>query len=324
VKIPPESVMFPGRGVSLKGSFYTRRINGQLFISKWPRKQPTPRTANEADKRHLLLCAALSTKYMSSQEQDFSRKVAKVTKLASRDFLMLALFGRLGTFVRRDGTKVFSMAAMQNVSDLLDALGQLQGMILFKGDPWWEGLAIGLEGEVLQVGPDGYPIWSPGGTGLEGAGPMFAPPVFSPPGGAATYNPGFMVGLPIMPGDDLTVHGIKIWITALGSGRTIQAALYSDNAYNMTGGTLLASTAGLTPALGVNQLDFAVPAALNKNTFYWLCFNVTGGSGNLQLLNMDFPRNNYMYFTQGSTSLPSTAPTCTPGTGGYQFNWWAF
>jgi len=153
---------------------------------------------------------------------------------------------------------------------------------------------------------------------------MFQPPVFSPPGGSGTFNPGFMVGLPIMPGDDYEMSGVKTWITQLGTSRVIQAALYSDNAYTMQGGTLLGSTAGLTPVLGVNQMDFAAPVALTKNTLYWMCFNVTGGSGNLRQLNMDFPRNNYMYFTQSNTTLPSTAPTCTPGTGGYQFNWWAF
>lgn len=324
VKIPPGNFLIPHRGVSIRGQFYSRIVRGQVVYSKWPRRQPTPRTPKEADNRKLLEVATIATKYMSAQEQAFAADMAKRAKLLPRDFLMLALFGRLGVFVGRNGVKRYSMYAVQNVSEMLDALWQLKGGILVRGKDWWTGLPPGLPNEVLQMGPDGLPIWSPGGGG-GGAGAWFMqPPIFSPPAGAATVGAGAMIGIPFATGDDVELKGLKAWITATGTGRTIQAAIYSDNAYTLSGGTKLGESAGQNPVLQVNQLDFIAPVPLLKDTLYWMCLCVTGGSGNVQFLNMDFPRNNYMYFTQSNTSLPTTAPTATPGVSGYQFNWWAF
>lgn len=169
VKLPPDSAMFPGRGVALKGLFYTRQGRKGPVLVRWPRRQPTPRNALEADRRKLIAVAARVTTYMTPQEQAFSRQVSAVTKLLPRDFLMLALFTRIGVFIGRDGTKRYSMAAMQDVSDLLDALGQLEGMVLYRTAQWWTALPPGLPTMVLTIGDDGLPSWVfPSGGG--GAG----------------------------------------------------------------------------------------------------------------------------------------------------------
>lgn len=323
-KIPPSNFLMPGRGVSLNGVFYTRRTRKGFSVVKWPRKQPTPATALQADRQKLIALAARVTTYMTPQEQDFARKVAAVTKLLPRDFLMLALFQRIGTFIGRDGKKRYSVAAMQDVSDLLDALWQLKGGILVRDETWWTGLPAGVSGDLLQMGPDGLPIWSPAAGGGSGAGEFMAAFALRPQSAPATIGAGNFICNPIFPADDVTLSGINVMVAATGSGRKLVGGLYSDVAGTMTGGTLLAKSAGQVATTGLNQLTFQTPVDLNKNTFYWFGLAVYDGSGNLQTYTSDLTRNSYMYFAQSSASLPSTAPTSTPGTGATQFTWWAF
>lgn len=151
--------MFPGRGASLKGVGYTRNINGKIYWSKWPVSQKSARTAKEQASRDLFAVAARVTLYMSAPEQAFARELADETKLLPRDLLMISLFGRVGTVINPDGRKVYSMAALQDVSDLLDAIIQIPGAIIFRGPERWQGLTIGEEGQSLVVLPDDQLGW---------------------------------------------------------------------------------------------------------------------------------------------------------------------
>lgn len=169
MKIPPASVLFPGRGVSIKGVFYTRQINGKLVVSKWPRKQPASPGSAEAENRKLIAKAARYTAYMSSGSQAFAAALAKDSKLLPRDFLMIALFNRIGYVIFKDGRKVFSMAAVTDVSELLDAIGQTPGDLMVRGETWWQALPKGPPGTVLSVNEDGDYEWvTVGGGGSSG------------------------------------------------------------------------------------------------------------------------------------------------------------
>jgi hypothetical protein len=316
--------MFPGRGVSLKGQFYSYIVDGRLVVAKWPRRQPTARTAKEAENRKLLAKAARFTPYMSAGSQAFAAELAKVSKLLPRDFLMIALFNRIGYVVFRDGRKVFSMAAVTDVSNLLDALGQVPGDILVRGDTWWERLPVGAPGQVLTVQPDSKLAWEDASSGGGGSAYWKAPFTLKPRTAAGTINPGNFIGIPIMTGPADTISGIKIWCAQAGTGKSIVGGLYASNGFQIDGGALLAQSAAIPTTYGVLAMPFAAPVPLAADTFYWIGIAINGGSGDFKSVTAEVIQNNYQYWGQGAGSLPSIAPPATDGGGGSQFTWWAY
>lgn len=323
-KLPPENFTFPGRGVSLKGSFYTRRTKKGFTVVRWPRRQPTPATALQADRQKLIALAARVTAYMTPQEQAFARKVADATKLLPRDFLMLALFGRIGTFIGKDGKKRYSLAAMQDVSQILDALGQVKGDLLYRGVTWWDRLPIGDIGELLTVGPDGLPIWEVPPPPPSSGEPFMAPLLLKPTASAVTFATGAFAAYPIMASQDVVMTGVRLPVRATGTSKQIVAGLYEDVAGSLSGGTLVASTAATAPALGTQTLPFQSPVTLTALRYYYLGLINIGGSGNFQLTPQEITRNSTMFFTHSTTSLPATAPTATVDSGATQYTWWGY
>jgi hypothetical protein len=63
--------------------------------------------------------------------------------------------------VLTSGRKIFSVAAYQDVSLLLDAIGQIPGMVLFRDQDWWKALQPRLENDVLRLNADLKPEWGP-------------------------------------------------------------------------------------------------------------------------------------------------------------------
>lgn len=322
VKIPPESSTFPGRGVSIKGVFYTRKTRKGVAIVRWPRQRPTPATAGEADSRKLIALAARVTTYMTPQEQDFARQVSNVTKLLPRDFLMLALFQRIGTFVGRDGKKRYSVAAMQDVSELLDALGQIEGMILYRDGTWWTGLAIGEANQVLSVSDEGLPAWIDlvqGSNGLE----AFTMPPITPTLNTGLFGTGAFAGRSTYLPAGTVVNGVRVWCQNPNGPHTIGAALYAadGSTLDMGGGVKLAESPTAALALGLNSLPFTSQWTAPVSAFYWFGIGITG-TGNSYFGAGDFARNNE-YFTGVSFPLPNPAPSTTASSS-VNTNWWLY
>lgn len=322
VKTPPSQPLFPGRGVSLRGQFYTVNDKGQVVIRKWPRPQPTPRTQAEADNRALLAKAARFTAYMSAGSQQFAREVAAASKLLPRDLLMISLFNRLGYVIFRDGRKVYSMPAMQDVSDLLDALGQTPGDILIRGEDWWTYLPIGPENAVLAVGPDGLPIWSevPGGGGGQ---EFLQVPRANPSVASAIYGGNAFAGRPIFPEVGTVLRGMKVWVTTMPAAHGIYAGLYDPATPGgvLTGATLLVQGASQAMTLGLNVLPFAAPYTVTSQRWLWPGIIVTG-AGNVNFASLGYAAQN-SFFTQSTGTLPSTAPTATASTSN-NGSWWLY
>jgi len=322
VRIPPESVMFPGRGVSLRGQFYSRQVNGQYYFSKWPRRQPTPRNAKEADRRKLIALAANVTKYMSSQEQAFAADMSKRAKLLPRDFLMLALFGRLGVFVSKTGRKVYSMYAVQNVSEMLDALWQLKGGILVRGETWWEGLPAGAATQVLQMNTDGLPEWADiasGSNGLE----AFTMPKMDPTLHTGLFGTGAFGGRSTFLTANTEVQGMRCWVQDPNGAHSIRAGLYLANpsGFGLSGGALAAQSNTQALTLGYNTLPFTAPYTVPADGWYYFGPGITG-TGNVWFGALDYAASNH-FWTSVAFPLPSTAPTATQSTS-VNAGWWLY
>lgn len=319
-KIPPQSVMFPGRGISIRGEFYTRIVKGKLVASKWPRAQPTARTPDEKKNRDMLGLAATATKYMSAGAQQFARDLAHESKLLPRDFLLISLFNRIGYVVLRDGRKIYAMVAVTDVSNLLDAIAQQRNALLIRGEVWWEAFMPGAPGTVLTVLADGSLGWEisgGGGGGLEFMAPMFSIPTASPGsiGGPA------MTARPMLVPKDTVLTGVRLWVMNPNGAHTINPGLYlaDPSTFSMAGATLAVEGPPATVTPGLMSLPFDTPYTAPDTAWYWGGVNVRSGSDigvvPTQLV------TTAQFFLTSSHSLPSPAPSVATGTGNGQSFW---
>lgn len=222
MKGPINTILIPGRGNAIRGFGLWKTVNGKLVWQRWPRRQPTSRTSAEARNRRLLRQAAIIAPYFDSYQQQFSRALAAQTQLAARDHLFIAMFGRIGTFIRPNGTKVYSMAAMQDVSAILDALAQTQNSMLVRGAAYWEGLPPGAEGQILTLDATGTPLWT---TPTPSVGePRLSQPVFT--GFAGSTTPTATQGIDWFISEPITITGAMIYhAVAAGSQLMLTAGL---------------------------------------------------------------------------------------------------
>lgn len=304
--------MIPFRGIALKGHFYSREVNGRLYFARWPRKQKTARTSREADNRKLIALAASITKYMSAQEQQFSREIAKATKLSARDLLMISLFGRLGVVVLRDGRKIFSMAAIQDVSAILDSLGQTPGDMFVRGETWWGVIGIGDENDVLTVGPDGEIIWRPvaaSGGGLE----WQQMPYLTPTVGTDQQGSNAFTARPFYCPAGVTINGVRAYIKTFTSGQTGTPGLYQANpsGLTMSAGARVADGPTVNLATGLISFPFTTPYTPSADEWLWGGVNLRGGTAVL-VMNTN-QQVNGQFFATSSAAIPNPAPTATDG-----------
>lgn len=160
------------RRSSFKGQFIVYARNGQLILAKWPKKRGRNISARQAAAAEKFRQAAMATKYMTGQEVATSYDWAKQTNALPRDFLMMALYGRLGVICTIDGRRYYPVAARDQVSELLDTLGFGVGFVLFRDDEYWKGLEPRFEGDVLTLDANGKPGWAvPSGGGGAAADP---------------------------------------------------------------------------------------------------------------------------------------------------------
>jgi hypothetical protein len=323
MKFPPGQNMIPRRGASLRGVGIWKETPryGQVF-QKHPKRQPA-RTAGEAQNRQTLAAAARIVGLMSPEQLTLSREISEISQLAARDFAMIMLFTRAFYVIMPDGRKVYSMASMQDTSQLLDVLGQTPGNILMRGDTWWSSIPPGAVNQVLTMldaKTAGWKNASSGGGGL----PIWMQPNQINPHSGATINPGNVDLLPVLNPLNVTATGLKVFSTSPGSGKQLAACIYADNGNTPVGGALIASSAAVTAIAGVNLMPFTAPVALSADTVYWYGINVFSGSGNFQAAGLATTRNDYCFFAQAGASFPSACPAVTFGTGGSQFSWYGY
>lgn len=322
VRIPPGNFLVPARGAIIKdlGVWKTRR--GQPVFQKMPPKQPVPRTFAEKVNRDTFAYSAQVAPLMDAYQQQFARELAKITQLLPRDFLFIALFGRVGTFVRSDGTKIYSMAAMQDVSVTLDAIAQLKGQIMVRGETWWEGVPSGAPGQVLKVQPDGSIAWSDGG-GSGGAQWWMEQPPLVPTTNSGIFGGNAFAAMPFYVEEATEVTGCRIWLNVIGTGHTGFAGAYSANpsTNGLQGGALLGQGTPQALVLGLNDFPFSSPVIFPAHTWVWAGPAILG-AGNINTMAGMSSRSN-AFFGQTTSTLPSTAGAASNGAG-TNVTWWFY
>lgn len=264
VKFSGDNPATPRRGYALKGVGYSQVREHRTVFAKWPRKPLTPPSEAQLHARALIKSAALICTIIDANQMNFSAMVAENTQLLPRDLMIIQLFGRAFRFLRPDGKVIFSMAARRDVSELLDAIGQLKGMMLFKGDDLWQALEVGIPNDVLQIDPvTGLPVWAPSPV-PSGAGSLLAQVNAI---GTPTANTGGFaaVGSMMRPYEDFQITELWPVVTA-SSGEQYAPFIAHLSAYT-SAATISSITIG--PAV-------TLPRALTNTTFR-LPFSVAVG-----------------------------------------------
>lgn len=141
-------------------------VRGTLRVRKWPKKRGPPKSAKQAWWVDWFVQANRLAKYADGASMARSIAMTKGSGLYPRDVLLMAMRGRLYNWVDSDGWRWYSMAAIGDISNSLDVLGQTVGDILVRAVDRWRPPAPGGAGQVLtNQGPGAPPIWSapPGG-----------------------------------------------------------------------------------------------------------------------------------------------------------------
>lgn len=168
---------------------YVRR--GQVIQQAWPPKQSASTLAKTADQREWFRQANKLAKYAAPSDMVLAREVTAGTPLMPRDILLAAMAGRLWSWRSDDGGVWYSMAAQQDVSQSLDALGQVEGDLLVRFADQWSVINPAF-GSLILRDTEGYAELPPGQVGqvLTSQGENLLPAWQDPGGGSGgVYTP---------------------------------------------------------------------------------------------------------------------------------------
>lgn len=242
--------------------FYERA--GRIIVGKWPRKRPEnltdPRVRPQIDR---FTEAMRVIRVMPGVDHYLAHFLTKGSPWYPSDYLIKLLHGTLFGTLIVDGKRIFPMAARDDLSAWLDALGPYDGGLLIRQNGVWTTLQPGADGRVLTM-QNGLPTWMP----AAGGGSTFIFP-------AVSYTDSF-------PNFDNTAHNFKgvhfqatrplrlHAITALvqpGTNTEIAAAVIEITAIDAntwTAGNLIATTTAIqAPTAGRYQATWDLPTPID-------------------------------------------------------------
>lgn len=152
---------FPRRP-SFRGNLYLYIRHGQQVIASWPKKRPKKKHPITAAQNEEFRKTMQRIKYLPGNVQKEHIRATQGLALLPRDTLTMMLYNRMCAIELNDGTRIYPMPARQDVSESLDVLAQIVGMILVRGPDFWQGLLPGSPGATLQMNDAGdAPEWGP-------------------------------------------------------------------------------------------------------------------------------------------------------------------
>jgi len=171
---------------------------GKERVRAWPR----PRGANQAPSvvRNQMLFRNYSwaIKYLAPEMMTQIYDARQGMPLLPRDVAMMMLSGTLLWFSTPNGKAIYSMAALQAVSQSLDAIGQIQGSVLVRGEQYWEAVPYSPGGQPWWFSPPDMTSW----TFLSGDGTQLTS-TYDPLAGTSVevgaISPGDLRRIAVMP-----------------------------------------------------------------------------------------------------------------------------
>lgn len=172
------------RRFSSNAGVYIREWRGKQVVQSKPKRKGVKLSERQALAVDKFRQAAELVKQVAPSQQITADEITRNTQYFARDVLFMAMYGTLGHIALDDGRKLFSVAANQNVSELLDAIAQSVGELMFRNVEGWEPVETGNPDDVLTF-RDGRPQWLPnsggGGSGVMATRLQRATPITGTP-----------------------------------------------------------------------------------------------------------------------------------------------
>jgi len=305
----------PSQPPSLRGYAYVREWRGIQVVCKWPRKRGKNISQKQRERVEWFQEARELEKYIPAAQQSVAIEATKGTALYPGDLLMMAMSGRVFAIQKEDGTTVYSVAMVSDVSKNLDIIGQMPGDILARGPINWTRVAGGTVGQVLtSQGPDVPPAWEPSAGG--GGSANYSPMQHGSTAGASTATQGYS----FFPLENMEISGAVCTYDELSGADYVASVV--EIVSNALGSVLAQSSAftGTQNGLVRRSFSFASAAALSAGTEYALIFTRTDGADTYSLpMRFDsanepqFPADLNYGNVRAATNDPSSGASVTRG-----------
>lgn len=301
-RIPREGTRLP----SLHGVAIIDEVRGALRIRPWPHPQGAHRSPNSQYWTNWLRAASYVYKFQPAKFQSQLQAATKGTVWMPRDIFISALRGRAWA-LKTEGRTYYPMAAINDVSDLLNVIAQFPGMMLYRGANLWVPIEPGENGKILTYHDEETPpTWETLPTPPEGA--PARPPFKSGRYYTATYLSSItansattanqIFAFPFYVPTLTTFDRIAIWVGTATPGN-VRLGVYADNGGTPEGGTLLLDSGGLSTST-TGKKEATINLTLQPG-WYWLCHlpSATPSFWNITIVNAT---------THLGTSDPSVEP----------------
>jgi hypothetical protein len=182
-----------GRQPSLRGLLVVDAVRGSIRVRSWPVKRPGPRHPTNEYWTKWLKAATFLYRYQPADVQAQLQEATRGTVWMPRDIFIACLRGR--AFLPQDefGRKYYPMALVQEVSQSLDSIAQLEGDLMVRGEDIWQAIHAGTEGQILVMNAAGMPEWGDSAAGgnyhvVRIAGGLVTPNAVTPNSTAYQYR----------------------------------------------------------------------------------------------------------------------------------------
>lgn len=316
------------RQPSYRGLIQVYVRDGQIITAKWPKKRGKSKNPKVLEAQEWFRQAQWVSKYWPAQMQAQCAEAVKGTPLMPRDLMTMIMAGRAWYWVSEQGWKVFSMAAVKDVSDSLDVISQVPGSMLWRGPSLWTRIEPGALGTVLtSTGADTPPQWGapPGG----GGSPMIPYTDADININSANAAAPAILLVPVQAQSDAPVTGLVYPARVTLAGLNMRPVIYGGaDAFAgpavPTGQPLLADG----PMVPITAPNILYRCALNSvftpviGRTYYVGFIATGATGNFNLAATGAPKR--QWFNIGSYPVaPSVLPAMSAGSNN-NTTWWSY
>lgn len=153
-----------GRYPSLRGVAMVDTVRGSIRIRSWPAPRPGPRHPTNEFWSAWLKGITYVYRYQPARVQWALQEATRGTIWMPRDIFISASRGRAFLLQDELGRKYHPMPFVQEVSESLDAIAQLEGQMMYRGANLWLPIAAGVDGDILR-NVAGVPTWQAGAGG---------------------------------------------------------------------------------------------------------------------------------------------------------------
>lgn len=315
---------------SFKGASYIYRRNGQTIMAAMPTASKKQKSEKQLAAMDLMRRRSLAIKAMPPELVIASSFYARGNALMPRDYLFMSMAGRhtsvyqppeyIDGLYARDGIdgaanatpplfdapypptyddlqRMYPMAALDDLSFLLDIYGNAPGTLIVRRPEGWRGLEPGVPGQVLGIDSEARVNWGAGGGGGGGLAIASATDVGNHTNSVATK------GNVMLPAIDVNIHGVQCTGTfVVGHRLQATAALLTGNTI-----TTVVKKSDIfivpNPQPGFLYVPFSDPATLPAGSRAFLCLTDLdlAPTGNLQMRQGSRPMINFPQAGQNST-----------------------